>query len=634
MYTLFLASYLIERFRGQGEQSLANLKVLFCFSLFVLVNSISVAQNCPNSNFSEGNFNNWTGTTGTTPGLGSPYDVPGFVVGQHTIITSSTPDPNTGGAISTIPPGATSSCMLGNTVAGWGAESMTYSMFVDASNRLFIYEYAMILQDPISPPHAVNEKPRFIVKIMDNLGQVLPGNCSYYETYGGDPNNNFTYFTNDITYSNWQKVAIDLSSFAGSQVQIQFTTMDCGLGAHWGYAYLSTTCGPLEIDIQKNCDGAIVLTAPDGFHSYEWSPGGETTQSITLPNPPTGTYNYSCLMNPIAGLSCPTSLDTTFSFIQTPSFSTSDTVICFGESVTLTTSNNEVGGSYLWSPGGQTTTSITVTPNSSSVYYVTYGALNNCNYTDTATVIVNPLPDFFIEDFYVCEGSMAILDPYPDNLDYVWDNGFLTDIPFTPELPQYYTVTATEPLTGCQQSDSLFIDIKPLPSAGFSFVCGSLPAEFFNESIGGLINYWNFGDGSPIVVGDEVVHPYLNLTNPYYTVTLTTESVYGCKDSIQIDFPIPLLYYVPNTFTPDGDEFNNDFKPIFSQNKNVGNFLFRIYNRWGEIIFESQNIEIGWDGTHANTICQDGTYTWELQYLDLICEEGIVHIFGHVNLVR
>lgn len=593
-----------------------------------------VSQNCPNSNFSEGNFNNWTGTTGTISGLGSPYDVPGFVAGQHTIITSSTPDLNTGGAISTIPLGATSSCMLGNAVAGWGAESMSYNIFVDNSNRLFIYEYAMILQDPISPPHAINEKPRFIVKVMDVQGNILPGNCSFYETYGGDPNNNFSYFTNEITYSNWKKVAIDLTPYMGTTVQIQFTTMDCGLGAHWGYAYLISTCGPLEIDIQKNCEGSIVLTAPDGFNSYLWTPNGETTQSIVIDNPPTSQYNYSCLMNPIAGLSCPTSIDTSFYFIQTPVFSVLDTIICFGETVTVSTTNQEIGGAYSWFPTGQTTSEISVTPLFDTNYYVSYVALNNCTYVDTASIIVNALPQFYIEDFFVCDGSTAILDPQPDLLHYVWADGYNSNAPFIPTSPQYYVVTATDPLTGCQQTDSLYIDIKPLPIASFSSVCGSLPAQFINQSIDGLINYWNFGDDSPTVIGNEVVHPYTNLTNSSYIVTLTTESVYGCKDSVQREFFIPLLYYVPNTFTPDGDEFNNEFKPLFSQNDKVGSYCFRIYNRWGEIIFESLDLDIGWDGMYDFKVSQDGSYNWELKFLDLTCEKGLQHIYGHVNLVR
>jgi gliding motility-associated-like protein len=604
--------------------------------MFIVFEETLIAQNCPNSNFSQGNFSNWTGTTGSVFTMGSPYDIPGFVAGQHDIISVSTPDPNTGGVITTIPPGGVSSCRLGNDIAGYGAESMTYTINVDMSNRLFVYEYAMILQDPLNTPHSVSERPRFIVKTMDNSGQVIPGNCSYYETYGGDPNNNFTYFTSEITYSNWKKVAIDLSAYVNSPtpIQIQFTTTDCGLGAHWGYAYITTSCGPFEIDMQKDCQGDIVLTAPDGFDSYLWSPGGETTRIITVSNPPTGTYTFSCSMNPIAGLSCPSVVDTTFDFIETPDFSVLDTAICLGETVTLTTICEEVGGTYLWAPTGQTTDNITVTPNATSTYYVSYSALNNCVYTDTATIIVNPLPVIDIPDFYVCIGNEATLQPYPPYYDYVWDDGFFSNVPFIPTIPRYYTVTATDTVTLCQQTDSLFIDIKPLPVAAFTSVCGSIPAQFINNSAGGLIYYWNFGDGSPISVGNNVTHPYLEYDKDSYMVYLTVESVYGCKDSVQNLFILPLLYFVPNTFTPDGDEFNNDFKPIFSRNEKVSSYHFLIYNRWGEIIFETYDLKYGWDGTYNSVMSQDDTYEWELLYEDNVCNNGEKHIFGHVNLIK
>ncbi len=609
-------------------------RIIVQILVFFVFNVILNAQNCPNSDFSQGNFLNWTGTTGTVFTMGSPYDIPGFVAGQHDIILFATPDPNTGGIISTIPQGAVSSCRLGNDIPGYGAESMTYWIDVDMSNRLFVYEYAMILQDPANTPHSVSERPRFIVKTMDNLGQVIPGNCSYYETYGGDPNNNFTYYTSEITYSNWKKVAIDLSAYIGTTIQIQFTTTDCGLGAHWGYAYVTTSCGPFDIDIQKNCQGDIVLTAPEGFNSYLWSPGGETTRIITLNNPPTGTYSFSCSMNPIAGLSCPSVVDTTFDFIETPDFSVLDTAICFGETVTITTINEEIGGTYLWAPNGQTTDYITVTPTTNSTFYVSYSALNNCVYTDTATIIINPLPVIDISDFYVCLGSPAILEPYPPSYMYVWDDGFLSNVPFIPTVSQYYTVTATNPVTLCKQTDSLFIEIKPLPVAMFTSVCSSIPAQFINSSAGGLIYYWNFGDGSPITVGNDVNHPYLEYDNDSYLVTLVAESVYGCRDSVQNLFIMPLVYYTPNTFTPDADEFNNEFKPVFSQNKNVGSYHFLIYNRWGELIFESYDLKYGWDGTYHLQMSQDDTYTWELIYADIVCGTGKKHIYGHVNLIK
>ena len=72
------------------------------------------------------------------------------------------------------------------------------------------------------------------------------------------------------------------------------------------------------------------------------------------------------------------------------------------------------------------------------------------------------------------------------------------------------------------------------------------------------------------------------------------------------------LIYIPNTFTPDGDENNNTWLPVFTSGFDPQDFYLTIYNRWGELIFKSYNSTIPWDGTYNNTKCQDGVYTWGL----------------------
>ncbi len=591
-------------------------------------------QNCPNSNFSNLNFNNWIGTTGTTPALGfTPYSYPGFVADQHTIISTPGLDPQTLNNLSMLPPGGSTSCRLGNPENGYGAESMTYQMQIDNTNNLFIYEYAMVLQDPGSS-HSIAEKPKFIVKVMDLSNNVLSGNCSYYETYGGDPNNNFAYVNNGVTYSDWKKVAIDLSNYSIPAIKIQFTTLDCDQGGHWGYAYLSTYCQNLSIDMVKNCDGTVVLTAPPGFHSYLWSPGGQLTQSITLNNLSTGNYSYSCSMNAIAGLSCPSQIDTTFDYIATPTINVNDETICIGESITLNSTCNEVGGTYSWSPDGQITPSIIVSPTTTTNYILSYSALNNCIYTDTATIIVNPLPAFTVQDVSVCMNDTITLSPTPTNLTYTWSNGVINNVPFVPLISNTYTVNALDPLTGCIDEQSIFVTVNPNPIANFTFICASLPALFTNASIGGNNYIWNMGDGEELHYDIDIDYSFFDLENEYYPVTLTAISEFGCRDSITKNFITPFLHYVPNTFTPDYNEFNNVFIPIFSQKDRIDNYTLTIYNRWGEVVFESYDIKQGWDGMYINEKAQDGTYNWEILYNESRCYNKRLHFHGNVNLIR
>ena len=85
-------------------------------------------------------------------------------------------------------------------------------------------------------------------------------------------------------YSDWRTVGVDLSPYIGQTVRIKFETWDCGLGGHFGYAYLTAKCGEMKIEANACIPGnPVTLTAPEGF-SYKWLPSGETTQSITISN--------------------------------------------------------------------------------------------------------------------------------------------------------------------------------------------------------------------------------------------------------------------------------------------------------------------------------------------------------------
>lgn len=96
-----------------------------------------------------------------------------------------------------------------------------------------------------------------------------------------------------------------------------------------------------------------------------------------------------------------------------------------------------------------------------------------------------------------------------------------------------------------------------------------------------------------------------------------------------------LVYYVPNSFTPDGDELNNTFKPVFTAGFDPYNYNMKIYNRWGELIFESKDVDYGWDGAYmgAKGLCQEGTYIWVIEF-KLLNKDVHKRINGHTTLIR
>jgi len=93
--------------------------------------------------------------------------------------------------------------------------------------------------------------------------------------------------------------------------------------------------------------------------------------------------------------------------------------------------------------------------------------------------------------------------------------------------------------------------------------------------------------------------------------------------------------YIPNTFTPDGDMTNQYFFPVISSIISPNTFLFTIYNRWGEEVFNSKDPNEKWDGSNyiTNEKCQIGTYSWKLIFT--VKESGVmINKVGHVNLLR
>jgi gliding motility-associated-like protein len=94
-----------------------------------------------------------------------------------------------------------------------------------------------------------------------------------------------------------------------------------------------------------------------------------------------------------------------------------------------------------------------------------------------------------------------------------------------------------------------------------------------------------------------------------------------------------IIYYVPNSFTPDSDEHNQLFGPVMTEGFDIDGFSFIVFNRWGEIVWESQDPLGRWDGTYNGKKCQDGVYSWGIQFSVFGNDEKIQN-FGHVILIK
>jgi hypothetical protein len=129
-----------------------------------------------------------------------------------------------------------------------------------------------------------------------------------------------------------------------------------------------------------------------------------------------------------------------------------------------------------------------------------------------------------------------------------------------------------------------------------------------------------------------MVHPNNTYDEPGgYVITLVAIDDKGCTDTIAKPINILEAYYVyvPNTFTPDGMRFNNTF---WVSTVNVKALSITIYNRWGQLIYTSENLNFEWDGTFNGVPVQEGTYTWKLRVTPNQGKEE--QLTGHVNVLR
>jgi gliding motility-associated-like protein len=121
----------------------------------------------------------------------------------------------------------------------------------------------------------------------------------------------------------------------------------------------------------------------------------------------------------------------------------------------------------------------------------------------------------------------------------------------------------------------------------------------------------------------------------FYPVTLVAFNEFGCSDTAALSIQLieePLIY-VPNSFTPNFDGTNDVFLPIIGSGIDIYTYRLLIFNRWGEVIFESLNKEVGWDGTYGGKIMQDGVYIWKITYNSPDNEEEYEYV-GHVTLIK
>jgi gliding motility-associated-like protein len=354
-------------------------------------------------------------------------------------------------------------------------------------------------------------------------------------------------------------------------------------------------------------------------------------------NTATTTYTFT----PSAGqCALPVTQTVTVNQPVTPTFA-QVAAICSGGTFTLpTTSINGILGSWLPAINNTATTTYTFTPSA-----------GQCALPVTQTVTVNQpvTPTFSADIIYGCAPlTVNFTNTTPNSINCIWTIGDGTILTGISNVTNVFSSEGCFDVTlsssgsdGCismfMESNLVCVEVSPVAdffTDNTILTQDDLDINFINTSTGAVDYIWNFGDNSALNTEENPYHEYF-FTESAYTIMLIATSSLGCIDTAysSITMAEQLLYFIPNTFTPDGDLKNNSFQPVFTSGFDPYNFNMLIFNRWGEILFETNNAAIGWDGTYNGDYVQDGVYTWKIEFKAK--ENDKKHFLsGHVNLFR
>ncbi|MCX6197528.1 MAG: PKD domain-containing protein, partial [Flavobacteriia bacterium] len=268
-------------------------------------------------------------------------------------------------------------------------------------------------------------------------------------------------------------------------------------------------------------------------------------------------------------------------------------------------------------------------------------------------IIISPTPSavFSYSDSLGCDVLDVTYTAVSSNptWGYLWDFGNgetlqqASSVGYQFDLEGCYDVSLTVTNNNGCTATQLYTDIACVyesPIASFSTdqdVLNEIDplVSFYNNSVNASSFEWEFGDGTNSFA-ENPIHTYPD-DAASYLVTLVAYNEISCTDSASIRIIIlkDVGLYVPNSFTPDGDEYNHTFYPILTEGFKKDSYHMSIFDRWGELVFESYDPSFGWNGTYGkNGIqCQIGTYTWVIEVIEL--QSAVNRKFnGHLNLIR
>jgi gliding motility-associated-like protein len=378
---------------------------------------------------------------------------------------------------------------------------------------------------------------------------------------------------------------------------------------------------PTFILLDSIClNGQLTLpTLSDNSISGTWSPAFDNQNSATytftpdVSNP--NNQNFSCLVSAQHSVAIIPPTTPNFSFV---------TSLCAGSTFALSTiSDNGIAGTWSLPFNNQVSANYTFTPDTTTV-------LGSCapSVTESITIIPTLSPSFNFADSLCEEAVFNFPDVSIEGITGIWtptfNNQTTQNYTFTPSS---VGITNTSLGLRCPQVVNQIMTILANPIADFTPQYSVLPLYMpstilDNNSSNAYTYFWNFGDGT---TNDSIFSPEHTFPEEAgsYLVSLQVSNQLGCMDTTSqvIVVEHDPVVFIPNAFTPDGDGLNNEFTAVFPENMKLASYEMYIYDRWGELVFYSQDPKQGWDASLAGFDAPDGVYSYLVKYKE----------FGYVN---
>jgi gliding motility-associated-like protein len=347
----------------------------------------------------------------------------------------------------------------------------------------------------------------------------------------------------------------------------------------------------------------VTLQSSDGYLDYSWTniADGSIVNSQTINVTPGASTKYIATAKTTLGCSVKSMLAVTI--IQPLQVHLGkDVSFCQGDSILLDAGAGFL--KFLWNNGA---TGETIYASRAGAWSVKALSPNGCYGSDTLQIVqLYPLPVVHLDaDKWLCEDSSRILDAGSSYSTYVWQDGS-TAPTLQVDAKGTYWVQVTDN-NGCIGADTVSItEIVPNP-VGFlipdTVICNGYPSTIAAKR--GFSTYnWSDGETTSAITAKQADNLLLTVTDGH-----------GCRGTEAIEITTKQCLFgirFPNAFTPDGNGVNDIYRPYVLGN--VLHYHFQIFNRWGQLVFATDDYAKGWDGRLNGSLQTAGTFVWVCEY--------------------